>query len=64
VKILKIISDYNLNMTRIGSRPIKERVGEYRFFIEMEADYALANVKKALDDIQAAANSLRILGCY
>jgi prephenate dehydratase len=51
-------------MTRIGSRPIKKRVGEYRFFIEMEADYALTKVKNALADISAAANSLRILGCY
>ena len=39
-----------LNMTKIQSRPIKDRVGEYRFFIEVEGDYSLSGVRKVLTD--------------
>jgi prephenate dehydratase len=64
VKILSVLAGYNLNMTRIGSRPIKESRGEYAFFIELEADYSSAVVKRALCDIEAKANSCKILGVY
>jgi prephenate dehydratase len=64
VKILSVLAGYNLNMTRIGSRPIKESRGEYAFFIELEADYSSAVVKRALCDIEEKANSCKILGVY
>ena len=63
-EMLKILERANLNMTKIESRPIKDRVGEYRFFIELEGDYAADNVKKALAKMVRAVSSFKLLGCY
>lgn len=64
VGILQRIYDFNLNMTKIESRPLKDRVGEYRFFIEIEGDYSEKNVKDALAALAAEASSFRVLGAY
>lgn len=64
MRLLSVFANRSLNMTKIESRPIKERVGEYRFFIELEADYASANVKRALEEIKNYTNSFKLLGCY
>ena len=63
-EILVPIANNGLNMTRIESRPIKDRVEEYRFFIETEGDYSSAEVRKILEKVKAAANDFKILGCY
>jgi prephenate dehydratase len=62
--ILGIIAAYNLNMTKIESRPIKDRPGEYRFFIEADGDYASEEVVHALDALKNAASSYKLLGVY
>ena len=64
LKMLSVIYENNLNMTKIESRPIKERPGEYRFFIEIEGDYSKSDTKRAFERIKAAAHSFRILGAY
>ena len=64
VKMLSILSDNGLNMTKIESRPIKDRVWEYRFFIEVEGDYSDAEVRAAIQKVSARASSFKLLGCY
>lgn len=61
---LQIIADRGLNMTKIESRPVKDKPGEYRFFIEIEANYKEEEVKTSLSAIRAAAKSFKLLGCY
>lgn len=61
-KALEVISRHGLNMTKIESRPIKEKCGEFRFFIEIEADYAAAT--GVLDELKGQCLSLKILGAY
>ncbi len=51
-------------MTKIESRPIKDKAGEFAFFIEIEGDYSQTNIKAALKEIEAAALSYKLLGCY
>ena len=51
-------------MTKIQSRPIKDKAGEYRFFVEVEGDFADAHVKQVLAEVKRAANSFKILGAY
>ena len=51
-------------MTKIQSRPIKKRSGEYRFFVEIEGDFADANVEKTLKKVAEIASSFKILGVY
>ena len=64
VELLSILRDSSINMTEIESRPIKNRTGEFRFFIEVEGNYADPEIRRALKKVQAEANSFKLLGCY
>lgn len=64
VRMLTLLSENGLNMTKIESRPIKNAVWEFRFFIEVEGDYSDAAVRSALQNVKAAASSFKLLGCY
>lgn len=64
VVLLQKIADNGLNMTKIESRPVKNELNEFRFFIEAEGDYSKPSVKRALEDIEKAATSFKLLGAY
>lgn len=64
VELLSVLSESGINMTEIESRPIKDKTGEFAFFIEIEGDYSQADIKAALQKIKAAALSYKLLGCY
>lgn len=64
VDLLSVLSKSGINMTKIESRPIKNKTGEFSFFIEIEGDYAQPEVKAALERIEAASLSYKLLGCY
>ncbi len=53
-----------ITITNIESRFIKDKAGEFAFFIEIEGDYSQTNIKAALKEIEAAALSYKLLGCY
>ncbi len=63
-RLLGVVESYGLNMTKIESRPIKNKVGEYRFFIEFEGDYLSPVVQNATKDIQKVCQDFKLLGCY
>lgn len=63
-ELLRVLKEGNVNMTKIESRPIKDRAGEFRFFIEAEGNYALPEVKATLNRLREEAHSVKILGCY
>lgn len=63
VEALGAFSDRGVNMTRIESRPRREGLGRYMFFIDIEG----ANdgpVADAIGDLRAKAESVRVLGSY
>jgi len=62
LKMLTVLEE--INMTKIESRPIKERVGEFRFFIEVFGNLKDSKVKNALLSLSQKATSFKILGCY
>ena len=53
-----------INLSRIESRPSKERPWDYIFFVDFEGHVADAPVKAALDTLKKCVEKLRILGCY
>ena len=62
--ILEPMRAGGLNMTKIQSRPIKDRTGKYRFFIEVEGNYADASVRKVLEGVEKSSKSFKLLGAY
>ena len=64
LKLLEKVAQHGLNMSKLQSRPIKDRAHEFAFFIEIECDYANPEVKRAVEDIKKAALSFKILGAY
>ena len=64
LELLQIILKYGINMTKIESRPVKNRPGDYRFFIEADCDIAKDEVKEMLAAIKADTLECKLLGAY
>ncbi len=64
VKALQILAVYDLNMTKIESRPIKNSPGEYCFFIEFKGDIADADVQAVVKRLSEYTKNFKLLGCY
>lgn len=61
-KILGLLS--HINLTKIESRPSKEVLGEYYFFIDLLADYSQSEIRDTLKKVEAHADTFKILGAY
>lgn len=61
---LQIFADRQINLSRIESRPTKRSLGEYLFFIDVEADIHSDSLKSALEELQKCTETLKILGSY
>jgi chorismate mutase / prephenate dehydratase len=61
---LKPFSKYNINLTKIESRPSRRRAWEYIFFVDFNGYKDDPNVVKALKDVGEQCVYLKILGSY
>ena len=61
VELLSIIAKHGVNMTKIESRPVKNKVGDYRFFIEADCDVALKTTKAMLQEIRINTLECKLL---
>ena len=61
--ILSAFAARNINLVSIMSRPTKEMMGQYHFFIDLEGYSEAPQVREALSDIMNE-NTIRILGSY
>ncbi|HAJ63478.1 MAG TPA: prephenate dehydratase, partial [Cyanobacteria bacterium UBA8543] len=64
VNPLQVFASRGINMSRIESRPTKRSLGEYLFFIDLEADASQPSVQKALSELASHTEVLKILGSY
>jgi len=55
---------YNINLTRIESRPTKKKAWEYIFFVDFLGHKDEDNVKSALRMLEKNCAFLKILGSY
>ncbi len=60
--VLKIFNEYNLNLTKIESRPAKTVLGEYIFWIDVTIENS--NEEEAIKEIKNMGIYTRILGKY
>ncbi len=61
---LKVFKDNSLNLTRIESRPSRNRAWEYYFFVDFEGHTADAQVARALTEAERHCTVLTVLGSY
>lgn len=64
VKSLQIFAQLGINLSRIESRPTKRSLGEYLFFIDIEADTTDAKTQSALAELNPHTEVLKIFGSY
>jgi prephenate dehydratase len=62
--ILHEFSDRQINLTKLESRPTKERLGEYCFFIDMEGHVDEPPVRYAIDSLRTKILEVKVLGSY
>lgn len=63
-KILGIFADKKINLTKIESRPTKENIGNYVFFIDFEGHTSESLITEAMQEIKQHSISLNVLGSY
>ena len=61
---LQILADRQINLSRIESRPTKRSLGEYLFFLDLEADLRQPAIATAVQAVAACTEQLRVLGSY
>ncbi len=61
--ILSAFAVRNINLVSIMSRPTKETLGRYHFFIDIEGHSEEPRIKDALNDVQKE-NTVRLLGSF
>jgi len=64
VEALLEFSNRDVNLTRIESRPRREGLGSYMFFIDLEGAAEEARVAEAIAGLRGKAESVRLLGSY
>jgi prephenate dehydratase len=65
--LLEVLAEFALrgiNLTRIESRPMKARLGEYQFFLDCEGHAAEDAVGDALAELHRRCTWVRFLGSY
>ncbi len=63
-RLLAPLADFGIDITRIESRPARDRAWDYVFFIDFEGHQADERVQSALTRMRPFCGSLRILGSY
>lgn len=63
-RLLDIFAIWDLNMTKIVSRPMRNRSGEYVFFIDLEGNNCDKDLNDAIKMIKRKTSFFKILGSY
>lgn len=64
VECLGEFSGRGINLTRIESRPLRQGLGQYMFFCDLEGRESDSAVSEAIAALRTKAASVRILGSY
>jgi prephenate dehydratase len=64
VEALTEFSSRDINLTRIESRPLRQGLGRYMFFCDLEGSERDPAVSEAIEALRGKAESVRILGSY
>lgn len=63
-KAINVIGDYGYNMRCLRSRPMKELLWQYYFYVELEGDLESPEGAKMLRELTDYCEKLKVLGCF
>ncbi|TET32682.1 MAG: 3-deoxy-7-phosphoheptulonate synthase [Planctomycetota bacterium] len=63
-KCLRLLSEHNINMTKLESRPRPHMPWEYLFYLDVEGSVSGNGLKNALDAMWKHTSYLKVLGSY
>lgn len=63
-EVLSSFRQYNINLTKIESRPSKKKPWEYYFFADLQGHRSSERLKKALNKLKEKCVFVRVLGSY
>ncbi|MFW5788230.1 MAG: prephenate dehydratase, partial [Halanaerobiales bacterium] len=63
-EILGEFANRNIDLTRIESRPTKQKLGEYLFYIDLAGHCGEEKMQEALDEVAKKCGLFKILGSY
>lgn len=61
---LKIFAAHKINLTKIESRPTRQKLWEYNFYLDFEGHQQDATVQRALKKLSQTCHFLKVLGSY
>lgn len=64
VELLEPLSRHGVSMTKLESRPSKQNLWDYIFFVDIEGHASDENVAAALKECEARASLIKVLGSY
>ena len=64
LKVLHLFARNKINLTKIESRPLKDRPWEYLFYVDLEGHTQDPLVHKSLESLKKMCLFLRVLGSY
>jgi prephenate dehydratase len=64
VRCLAEFAERDVNLTRIESRPRRQRLGEYMFFLDFDGHVADPAVAAAVEGLRTHADVVRVLGSF
>lgn len=62
--MLKPFASRGINLTKIESRPLKTKVWEYVFFVDLDGHMTDENVRAAVAELEPLCSFLKVLGSY
>jgi prephenate dehydratase len=62
--VLRVFADHGLNMSKLESRPARERPWEYVFWVDLDSDATAPATRAALGALRDVSTSMRVLGSY
>ena len=61
---MSVIRDYDINMTKLESRPIIGNPWEEMFYLDFQGNIQNQKIKSLLDEVGKHTRYLKVLGCY
>lgn len=64
VQTLLVLQRYDINMTKLESRPIMGNPWEEMFYVDLESHLGSNEMQQAIDELTKITKHLKVLGCY